>query len=163
MRNLLCLFLVSCALALPGCAPPAGDAAPERQRAVVVALFEAISNADLVRLEELYADDFEIWTAGSLPFSGASNKPQALEGMGMIASMFPEGLSFTILETTVEGDRVAVEAISDGMHVSGKRYHNQYHFLVIVRDGKVHGLKEYMDTQHAKEVLVDAMADVQAQ
>ena len=83
--------------------------------------------------------------------------------MGMIAGMFPEGLAFTILETTVEGDRVAVEAVSDGVHVSGKRYQNRYHFLVVVRDGKVHGLKEYMDTQHAKEVLVDSMAELQSE
>ena len=119
-----------------------------------------ISSADVARLDELYAEDFEVWTAGSMPFSGSSGKVQALEGMKMIGGMFPDGLEFTILETTVEGERVAVEAVSDGVHVSGKRYHNQYHFLVIVRDGKVHRLKEYMDTQHAQEVLVDSMPDL---
>ena len=166
MRNVLLLssLILTAALLLAAQSVVAADeASPERQRAVVKELFEAISNADVVKLDELYADDFEIWTAGSMPFSGTSKKPQSLEGMKMIGGMFPEGLSFTILETTVEGERVAVEAISEGQHVSGKRYHNQYHFLVIVRDGKVHALKEYMDTQHAQEVLVDSMAEMSAQ
>ena len=144
---------------LVGCADASGPGdSPERQRAVVAELFRAISAADTEALEELYADDFEIWTAGSMPFSGTSKKAQALEGMKMIGGMFPDGLEFTILETTVEGERVAVEAESKGRHVSGLEYNNLYHFLVIVRDGKVHALKEYMDTDHAQAVLVDSMA-----
>jgi ketosteroid isomerase-like protein len=165
MRNFFTLPLLALAISLPlvGCVALAqsGDS-PERQRAVVAELFEAISNADIAKLDELYADDFEIWTAGTLPFSGSSKKAQSLEGMRMIDGLFPEGLAFTILATTVEGDRVAVEAVSEGVAASGERYHNQYHFLVIVRGGKVHALKEYMDTQHAKEVLVDSMAEMSA-
>ena len=170
MRNhsiLACLVvpavLGTAVLGLGGCgAPPEAADSPERQRAVVTELFEAISNADVAKLDAIYADDFEIWTAGSMPFSGSSKKAQSLEGMKMIGGMFPDGLVFTILATTVEGERVAVEAVSESVHVSGKRYHNQYHFLVIVRDGKVHALKEYMDTQHAQAVLVDSMAEMQA-
>lgn len=163
MRSIPGLLTMACALACAGFPPADSGDDPARQRAVVAELFEAISNADVAKLDELYADDFEIWTAGSMPFSGSSRKPQSLEGMGMIAAMFPDGLEFTIVETTVEGERVAVEAVSDGMHVSGRRYHNQYHFLVIVRDGRVHALKEYMDTQHAQEVLVDSMAELPGQ
>lgn len=153
------LLLVSICALLAACAANAGPGdTPERQRAVVTELFRAISDADVDALRELYADDFEIWTAGSMPFSGSSKKAQALEGMKMIDGMFPEGLEFTILATTVEGERVAVEAESRGKHVSGLEYNNLYHFLVIVRDGKVHALKEYMDTGHAQKVLVDSMA-----
>jgi ketosteroid isomerase-like protein len=152
---------MGCALLFVGCTVADSGDTPERQRAVVAEFFAAISNTDVARLDELYADDFEVWTAGSMPFSGTSRKAQALEGMKMIGGMFPDGIEFTILETTVEGERVAVEAVSEGMHVSGKRYHNQYHFLLIVRDGKIHRLKEYMDTQHAQEVLVDSMPEPQ--
>lgn len=130
----------------------------ERNRQLATELFEAISKADVAKLDELYADDFEIWTAGSMPFSGTSNKAEALEGMKMIGSMFPEGLQFTILATTAEGDRVAIEAESKGVAASGVPYHNLYHFLMVVKDGKVHRFKEYMDTQHANEVLVESMA-----
>ena len=64
------------------------------------------------------------------------------------------GLEFTIRALTAEGERVAIEAESDGIHSSGARYHNQYHFLMTARDGKITGFKEYMDTEHAREVLV---------
>ncbi len=130
----------------------------ERNREIARELFEAISRADVAKLDELYHEDFQIWTAGSLPFSGTSDKAGALEGMKMIGSMFPEGLRFTILATTAEGDRVAIEAESNGVAASGVPYHNLYHFLMVVKDGRIHRFKEYMDTMHANEVLVESMA-----
>ena len=50
---------------------------------------------------------------------------------------------------TAEGDRVAVEAETYGEHVSGKTYNNFFHFLLVIRDGKIQEWKEYMDTKHA--------------
>ena len=143
-------------LVTAGClAPPARtNAETERNRRTVRELFDAMNHADVARLDALYADDFEIWTAGALPISGTRTRAQALEGMRYIDAMFPDGIHFEITGMTAEGDRVAVEAVSDGIHASGKRYHNQYHFLLIVRDGKIHHFKEYMDTMHAKDVLM---------
>ncbi len=115
---------------------------------------DALSRADRDAVEEIYADDIELWTAGTMPFSGTSNKAQALEGMKGILGMFPKGLAFSITAMTAEGERVAIEAESDGIHVSGKPYHNYYHFLMVVRDGKIVQFKEYMDTMHAGEVLL---------
>ncbi len=59
---------------------------------------------------------------------------------------FPEGLHFEILNMTAEGDRVAVEATSRGMHASGKLYANHYHFLFHLRDGRIAVMKKFMDT-----------------
>jgi ketosteroid isomerase-like protein len=138
--------------------PPTPADAAERNRQLARELFDAITRADVARLDQLYADDFELWTAGSLPFSGSHDTAEALEGMKMIASMFPRGLRFTISGMTAEGERVAVEAESDGVHASGRPYHNQYHFLMIVRDGKIRKFKEYMDTVHATDVLIGGEA-----
>lgn len=126
----------------------------EANKALARELFDAISRADVEKLDVLYADDFEIWTAGQLPISGTRTRAQALEGMKMIDGMFPDGIRFTITGMTAEGDRVAVEAFSEGLHVSGKPYRNEYHFLMVVRDGRIVRFKEYMDTLHAKEVLL---------
>jgi hypothetical protein len=46
-----------------------------------------------------------------------------------------------------------VEAESYGKMKNGKTYQNQYHFLFIVRDGKIQQVKEYLDTMHAADVL----------
>ena len=37
--------------------------------------------------------------------------------------------------------------------LDGRAYDCQYHFLITIRGGKVGDVKEYMDTQHAKETL----------
>ena len=131
----------------------------ERNKALARELFSAMSRADVAALDRLYADDFELWTAGSLPFSGARTKAQALEGMGMIAGMFPQGIAFTILAMTAEGERVAIEAVSEGVHVSGLPYRNLYHFLLEARDGRIVRFKEYMDTELARDVLMRPPAD----
>jgi ketosteroid isomerase-like protein len=56
---------------------------------------------------------------------------------------------------TAEGDRVAAEVESYGETTTGKIYNNLYHFLFEVRDGKIQSVRGYLDTMHAKEVLVD--------
>jgi ketosteroid isomerase-like protein len=69
---------------------------------------------------------------------------------------FPNGLSFTITATTAEGDRVALEAESYGTTRSGKLYNNLYHLLVLLEDGKIKTVREYLDSGYATEVLGDA-------
>jgi ketosteroid isomerase-like protein len=147
-----------CLVALGALACADSDAGAERNRQIARELFDAISRADVAKLDALYAEDFELWTAGSFALSGTRGRDEALEGMRMIGSAFPGGLRFTIVAMTVEGDRVAVEAESEGVHASGRPYHNQYHFLMVIRDGKIRRFKEYMDTMHANDVLVQPVA-----
>ncbi len=126
----------------------------EQNKELARRLLQALSDGDTKAVDELYAPDFELWTAGTLPFSGNKTRAEAMQGMPSILGLFPKGLEFTIRALTAEGERVAIEAESDGTHSSGARYHNQYHFLLTARDGKITGFKEYMDTEHAREVLV---------
>ena len=130
----------------------------EENKGIVRELMGALGRADKARVLDLYADEFELWTAGTLPFSGVHSRDEAGALMDGILGAFPDGLRFTIRSMTAEEDRVAVEAESEGVHASGRPYHNQYHFLVVIRDGKVHQLKEYLDTVHAQEVLVEGAA-----
>lgn len=126
---------------------------------LVEELFEALSRADSAAVDRMYGEDFTLWTSGTLPFSGTFDKAQSMRNLGLVLGLFPQGLKFTIDAMTAEGDRVAVEAQSDGLHVSGKRYHNRYHFLLVIRDGQVRQFKEYMDTAHAREVLLAGASD----
>jgi ketosteroid isomerase-like protein len=121
-------------------------------------LLEALGRADTKKVLELYAEDFELWTPGNLPFSGIHTREEIAPMMDGILGAFPAGLSFAITGMTAEGDRVAVEAESRGEHASGELYHNRYHFLLVIRDGRIRRLKEYMDTLHAREVLVEGAA-----
>jgi uncharacterized protein len=126
----------------------------EENKRIVRQFFTCLSRGDTRAVLDLYADDATVWTAGSLAFSGRRTKQEVAPLMEGILGAFPEGLRFTLHAMTAEGDRVAVEAESHGRHVSGKIYNNLYHFLLVVRDGKVREFKEYLDTQLAHEVLI---------
>ncbi len=126
----------------------------EENKKLARQFFEDLSRGDGAAVLDAYADDATLWTAGSLPFSGRHTLEEVGPLMAEILGAFPSGLRFTIQGITAEGDRVAVEAESHGQHASGRLYHNQYHFLMRFRDGKIREFKEYLDTMHADEVLV---------
>ena len=130
------------------------DTSVEDNKRITRRFFECLSQGDTKSVLDLYADDATVWTAGSLAFSGRRSKQEVAPLMEGILSAFPEGLRFTIHGMTVEGDRVAVEAESHGRHASGKLYNNLYHFLLVVRGGKVREFKEYLDTKLAHEILL---------
>ena len=125
----------------------------EANKKIARELMEVLTKADGEALNRLYAEDFTLWTAGTLPFSGRKTRAEAIANAPLVLGMFPSGLEFEIVGMTAEGERVAIEAISRGTHSSGKPYANQYHFLMRVRDGKIVEFKEYMDTEHAREVF----------
>jgi ketosteroid isomerase-like protein len=99
------------------------------------------------------SDEATWWVAGSFPLSGTKSKKEFAELLGGLGAALPEGLTVTPTGFTAEGDRVAVEAESYAKHANGKTYQNKYHFLLEVRDGKIQAVREYMDTQHANDVL----------
>jgi uncharacterized protein len=121
----------------------------EENKEIVRKFFQGLANGDL----SLMADDATFWVAGTTALSGtmskkklselsAANTKGALEPFRIVASVF-----------TAEGDRVAVEAQSSLTMADGRRYANQYHYLFIVRDGLIRGIKEYCDTAHVKELF----------
>lgn len=114
---------------------------------------DAIAAGDVERIAEAYHEDGACWTSGNTLISGLIPKAQIVEGAGAVLAAFPDGLKFEITGLTAEGERVAIEAESDGVHVSGQHYHNYYHFLCVFKDGKLFRFKEYMDTEMVTDVL----------
>jgi uncharacterized protein len=90
---------------------------------------------------------------GNTLISGTFSREQIAAAAGGIFEVFPDGLEFRVQHMTAEGERVAVEATSEGRHVSGKIYSNEYHFLFEFQGGKLLRLKEYMDTERITDVL----------
>jgi ketosteroid isomerase-like protein len=119
----------------------------------VEAFFAAMSSSDSAAIVAAYADDGYVQTMGHTLISGKFTKAQINAAAGAIFETFPQGIRFTIRAMTAEGERVAVEAESDGMHISGKRYQNEYHFLFVFRKGELVTLKEYMDTERVTDIL----------
>ena len=62
------------------------------------------------------------------------------------------GLRMSVKGLIAEGDLVAAEVESEGDLKNGRRYRQQYHFVLQFRDGKICAVREYLDTQHAYDV-----------
>jgi uncharacterized protein (TIGR02246 family) len=122
-------------------------------KALVRAFFDALNAGDADAIAGSYAPDGSVQTMGNTLISGVFNREQIAQSAGAIFDVFPRGIHFTVLDMVAEGDKVAVEATSEGEHVSGQTYTNEYHFLFEFRDGKVLRLKEYMDTEQVTDVL----------
>ena len=110
--------------------------------------------------EDRLAPDFTYWTipTGIIP-RDVITAPGAKMG-----KLFDGPMTITETGITAEGDRVAMEARSDGMLISGKRYSNIYHFLfVFTPDGLLREVKEHMNTAHFTETLGQVMMAAAAQ
>jgi ketosteroid isomerase-like protein len=85
------------------------------------------------------------------------HKTQFVELMGNIDKIIKGNLQLTLKSMTAEDDRVAAEAESAADIVNGKHYQNHYHFLVVIRGGKIREVKEYHDTKYAAEMFEDLL------
>jgi len=130
----------------------------EQNKQVVITFLKELSASNVDAWTALLADDSTWWVGGKpdkFPLAGTMTKNQFVGLISKIMQIAPEGVQFTANDLTAEGDRVAVEATSYAETTSGKRYQNEYHFVFIVRDGKIHSVKEYLDTMHTKEIFLD--------
>jgi ketosteroid isomerase-like protein len=130
----------------------------EKNKNVALSFFENFSAGKVDAALAMLADTATWWVAGNpekFVLAGTKTKAQFAELLNGIGAAMPKGLRVTPKGLTAEGDRVAVEAESYGETATGKVYNNLYHFLFEVRDGKIQAVREYLDTMHAKEVLVD--------
>jgi len=119
----------------------------EAIRQVAIDLMTAMPKGDIARADELLAADLK-WSVLGSPGLSRSELLAAAQFMSSA-----KRAELEIIATTVEGERVAMEAKGDFLFEDGKEYKNSYHFLFIVRDGKVVEGKEYLDTALVKQVF----------
>jgi ketosteroid isomerase-like protein len=124
--------------------------------------FKAMNANDTEALVAAYADDGHVRTMGNTLISGTYSKDQIREFAGSVLDSFPHGLEFDLISMVAEDDRVAVEGVSRGEHVSGQHYSNDYHFLFRFREGELVELKEYMDTEKATDIICGGQRPEQA-
>jgi ketosteroid isomerase-like protein len=124
-----------------------------RNKQAARAFFAAMSASHADAVLDCYAEDGKVIISGNTLISGILDRTEILNRTNRVLEAFPQGITFTVKTLTAEGDRVAIEAESSAIHVSGKPFNNKYHFLMRLRDGKIVTLTEYMDTELVTEVL----------
>lgn len=128
----------------------------QENKKLVTRLLSKLGTDDLPGIAELLHDDLEWWAAGKhFVFGGTIGKAKAMATFKQFSEMFPQGLILTPVTMVAEGDRVAVEVSGHGITPAGRSYDNEYHFSFVIKDGKVHRVREYHDTQYAKMILLD--------
>jgi hypothetical protein len=125
----------------------------ETNKQIVRDFMEAFGSGDIPRTMGFMADDATWWVAGSIPLSGTYTKQEFEQLLGGVVDTCKQPISLTPNAFTAEGGRVAVETESYTETNEGKVYNNQYHFLFVLRDGKIVQVKEYLDTMHTNEIL----------
>ncbi|CAM3994820.1 SnoaL-like domain-containing protein [Novosphingobium lubricantis] len=130
----------------------------DENKAVVARFFETFSSGNVQAMLDAMADGGSWWVSGRLEgMSGRYDKASfgpLVEGAKAIYKS--GGLVITPVSMIAEGNKVAVEATGFAELTDGRMYEPQYHFLITVRDGKVFEVREYMDTQHARETFFGA-------
>ena len=125
----------------------------EHNKARVQQFFEAMNTGDVDAIVASYADHGTLQTMGHTLISGQYDKAQISAAASGIYQAFPEGIRVSIDGMVAEGDKVAVEARSEGRHASGSTYRNEYHFLFTFDESGIVKLKEYMDTEPVTDIL----------
>lgn len=128
----------------------------DRNKQTVTEFMEVFSGGDVDAILDRMTDDATWWVAGNIPgISGTKDKAGFKDMVSGIAESTTSGaIRLTPLAFTAEGERVAVETESYTELKNGRIYNNIYHFLFTVRDGKIAGVKEYLDTEHTTAVFV---------
>ena len=125
----------------------------EKNKLFVTAFISAMSEGNTEAIINAYHPEGRVETMGNTLISGSRGLDEIKSFAPAVLEAFPAKLSFNIKHITAEANRVAVEAESNGIHVSGKHYNNQYHFLFEIKDEKIYRLKEYMDTELVTDIL----------
>jgi len=129
----------------------------EQNKKTVEQFLAKFSRKDLAGILSTMSDDCTWWIGGKpelFALCGTKTKAQMGELLGQLIPPMKNGLEMRLRAMTAEGDRVAAEVESYGELPDGKVYNNEYHFLFVVRDGKIAQVKEYLDTQHTFDIFL---------
>ena len=109
---------------------------------------------DPARLATMISNDFEWKVMTRMEGTGPVKGHDGLRTfVKQIKTMMPGGLGITIDTVICEGDRCAVQAESNTTAANGKKYNNRYHFDIRFDGDKIAEVREYCDTNHAREVF----------
>ena len=124
-----------------------GDAQQSENLNLILAFFAALSDGRYDDAQSLLRPQATWWV---LHKRGYVDPAIWFSGL---ANLFPEGLQFKVVGTTVEGPRIALRAEASGKTVTGREFDNAYHFLFEIDAGRICAAWEYGDTLHADRIL----------
>ncbi|HLS99184.1 MAG: nuclear transport factor 2 family protein [Porticoccaceae bacterium] len=124
----------------------------EANRQVALRVVNAVGSGDKATVASLLHPELDWWLNGI----GHLDREQFLGSLDMLASAKVGG--FTIMSTTAEGDRVAVEMSGRFEYEDGRVYENNYCELMTIRDGLVYRVHAFFDAIAASKAFPEVGA-----
>lgn len=119
----------------------------EANKAVARRYLHAVEEGDIETIEALQHPDCRWWILGFGDMSRADFIASVTIGL-----LSAQRRSAQVVGIIAEGDRVAVEVRGE-MVFPDRVYRNDYHNLLVIRDGQIIEGREYMDTRAAAEAF----------
>lgn len=129
----------------------------DRNRATAHRFFELFSVSDIDGALALMTEDATWRIPGKqelMPTAGVYTKERIGRLFQRMLDNLSTGLQMVVRSSLAEGERVALEVTSCGDLKNGRRYRQEYHFLMEFEDGRIRAVREYLDTQHAHDVWI---------
>ena len=135
----------------------------EENKQIAKRFIEALGSNDAEGVAAHFASDGIAVTKGYSQFSGTRDAASIVGTLASFSGVLPKGLQLTVRSVFGEDDRMVVEAEGNTITAQGDSYHNQYCFVLTMRDGKVVHFNEYFCTLHAEQILWPAVVQWSAQ
>lgn len=128
----------------------------DQNKQLVTSTWQALERGDVDATLSNMSEDVSWLVPGNLPhISGVKQGKQAIVTlMKGVKKAFPEGVKSEIRNICAEGNAVVLELTNRGKVANGKFYENDYCFVFEIADGKIQRIREYVDTQKIKEILL---------
>lgn len=118
-----------------------------RNKELIRQICRHLSARDVPALFELIHEEGS-WSIPYRPdrfhFAGFRSKSELRDMLGGFLGIF-DHFAFEIRHMVAEGDRVVVEARSEGATKDGATYENTYLMIFFIKDGKAHTVREFFD------------------
>ncbi|MFC1417789.1 nuclear transport factor 2 family protein [Streptacidiphilus cavernicola] len=129
----------------------------ETSKDVIRNYVDALRTQDGGPLERFFAADATWTLIGDLPISGTWRGHQGILGdfLGTaFVRLAPETLDLAVLDLIGEGEKVVLEWTSKARLRDGDGWYDQHCLAVFtVRDALITSVREYFDTEHARQTL----------
>lgn len=131
----------------------------EQNVAVARKFYERFSANDLNGVMETFSDSARFRVPGKpdeFRAAGWYDKAKIRRLFENMMDHLKNGLKMEVASVLADGDKVAMEVVSEGELENGRRYNNEYFVLFTIIDGKITEVREYNDTLHAYKTWAEA-------
>jgi ketosteroid isomerase-like protein len=137
------------------------DQSAEQNGRTAMEFLNAFTSGDVAKAWSFTTDDFR-WTLMDKRMGGgepaAFSRDDYIKMVSGYGGIFPQGIKMEFEAPLTGGDRVAIEARSEGLVSTGDTYRNRYVFMLRFAGSRIQEIKEYLDSGYAHKTLDPAMA-----